>query len=284
MTATPTRVIRATRHLAASLARVTAFLTLATGMPAAADAAAGGPTIQLFPTTVLEDIKQTGAVAEEMESGLQDVIARMDRQQALYTDSKCEGADGDPGCHQIARQLGATYLEMLDTMAARLPEMEQAVNSTRTSLQRRLQREVGRNMTAWDLQKMLLGSGAAETARERPALRGRSGMRLSDRFSRYYQLVAHAGTTNSSSLAVIAADIYLDMDEAATLIARTRDEINRAALMEQLNQSFGQVTPEMAAVVDGVKAILFGESAPYPAVADAPIAAERRPYRSPLSM
>jgi hypothetical protein len=244
----------------------------------------GGPTIQLFPTTVLEDIKQTGTVAEEMETGLLDIIARMDQQQALYLASKCDGAEGDPGCQQIARQLGATYLEMLETMSERLPEMERAVNSTRGSLEKRLHREIGQKMTAWDLQKMLLGSTPDTVKRNTPALRGRSGMRLSDRFSRYYQLVAHAGTTNSNSLAVIAADIYLDMDEASRLIAQTRDEINRAALMEQLNQSFGQVTPEMTNVVDGVKAILFGDSDAFSTVADAPVSIDQQPYRSPLSM
>jgi len=246
--------------------------------------AATGPTLQLFPTTVLEDIKETGQVAQEMESGLQDVISRMDQQQALYLESKCDGAENDPGCQQIARQLGATYLEMLDIMAERLPDMERAVNNTRASLQKRLRRELGQKMTPWKMQEMLLGSSADGIGKERPALRGRSGMRLSDRFSRYYKLVAHAGTTSSNSLAVMASDIYLDMDEASALIAKTRDEINRAALMEQLNQSFGQLTPEMEQVVDGVKAILFGETDGDLSIANAPPQAKEQPYRSPLAM
>ena len=69
---------------------------------------------------------------------------------------------------------------------------------------------------------------------------------------------AGGGKTNSS-LAVIASDIYLDMQETSRLIARTREEISRATLMEQLNQSFGTITPEMQEVVSGVKVILFGE-------------------------
>ena len=43
------------------------------------------------------------------------------------------------------------------------------------------------------------------------------------------------------------------------LIQRTRQEIARATLMEQLNQSFGIITPEMIEVVGGVKSILFGD-------------------------
>ncbi len=249
-----------------------------------ASLAATGPSLQLFPTTVLEDIKETGEAAQELESGLQDVIARMDQQQSLYVESKCEGADGDPGCQNMAQQLGATYLEMLNIMSDQLPDMELAVNNTRDSLQKRLRKELGMKMTTWDMQEMLLGKNSGKTDVQRSALRGRSGMRLSDRFSRYYKLVAHSGNTSSHSLAVIAADIYLDMDEASDLIAKTRDEINRATLMEQLNQSFGQLTPDMEQVVDGVKSILFGASDQEAQLATAPLPDAEPPYRSPLAM
>ena len=40
------------------------------------------PTIRLFPTTVVEDLRQTSSVAQEMESGLQEVIGRLDQQQS----------------------------------------------------------------------------------------------------------------------------------------------------------------------------------------------------------
>jgi hypothetical protein len=216
------------------------------------------PTIKLFPTTVLEEIKHTGNVAKEMESGLQTVIGRLDEQQRLYRDSKCEGNEGDPGCEQIARQLGKSYLEMLDIMADKLPAMEAAVNTTSSSLERRIRKELGQKKTPWTLQELLVGQGAERKAPARAALRGRSGLRLSDRFNQYYKLVAHSGGQVNSSLAVIASDIYLDMQETSRLIARTREEISRATLMEQLNQSFGTITPEMQEVVAGVKAILFG--------------------------
>ena len=67
---------------------------------AAAQAAA--PTIRLFPTAVLEEIKHTGNVAQEMEAGLQPIIHRLDEQQRLYQESKCDGAEGDPGCQSDA--------------------------------------------------------------------------------------------------------------------------------------------------------------------------------------
>ena len=248
-------------------------------------AIAGSPTIKLFPTTVLEEIKHTGNVAAEMETGLQTVIARLDEQQKLYIESKCEGNEGDPGCEQIARQMGKSYLEMLNIMDEKLPEMETAVNSTSTSLEKRIRRELGQKNTSWTLQELLVGvQTSADRKDKQPTLRGRSGMRLSDRFQRYYKLVALSGGQSNSSLAVVASDIYLDMQETSNLIARTREEIARATLMEQLNQSFGTITPEMQEVVAGVKSILFGEEQePLPMTAP-PASQPGLAYDSPLNL
>lgn len=247
-------------------------------------AAATSPTIKLFPTTVLEDIRHTGQVAEEMESGLQAVITRLDAQQQLFVEAKCDGADGDPGCDMITRQLGATYLEMLNIMSERMPDMERAVESTRNSLEKRLRTEVGKRMTPWDLQENLLGKSPSATQATQPAMRGRSGLRLSERFKQYYNLVASSGAANDQSLTVVASDIYLDMEEASILIARTQEEINRATLMEQLNQSFGVITPEMQAIVGGVKSILFGDLEAAAPIAAPPPGEAQQAYRSPLEM
>ncbi|MGD8643846.1 MAG: hypothetical protein PVI15_06140, partial [Chromatiales bacterium] len=64
---------------------------LAAGAAGRAASAATGPSIQLFPSAILEDIKHTGRVAQDMETGLQETIARLDQQQQLYQASKCEG-------------------------------------------------------------------------------------------------------------------------------------------------------------------------------------------------
>jgi hypothetical protein len=254
-------------------------------MPMAVYAGSQAPTIKLFPTTVLEEIKHTGNVAAEMETGLQGVIARLDEQQTLYVESKCEGNEGDPGCEQIARQMGKSYLEMLNIMGDKLPEMETAVNSTSSSLEKRIRRELGQKKTSWALQELLVGAQSESgTNTDRPALRGRSGMRLSDRFNQYYKLVARSGGEVNSSLAVIASDIYLDMQETSSLIARTREEISRATLMEQLNQSFGTITPEMQEVVAGVKSILFGEEQALMPMTTPPASQPQQGYESPLKL
>ena len=110
-------------------------------------------------------------------------------------------------------------------------------------------------MTPWDLQETLLGKASSQQQDSRPTMRGRSGMRLSDRFSQYYNLVStnSSNAQQNASLAVIASDIYLDMEETSDLISRTRQEIARATLMGKLNQSFGVITPEMQDVVAGVE-------------------------------
>ena len=270
------RRIRAALCISAALALVTVVTSMTAG------AQDNAPTIRLFPTTVVEDLRQTSSVAKEMETGLQEVIGRLDQQQQLYNESKCDGAESDPGCQRLAKQIGATYLEMLGIMEDRLPDMEHTVNNTRLSLEKRLRSELGNKMTPWTLQETLLGSNSAGTQKPSPTMRGRSGMRLSERFRQYYQLVASSGSNNDQSLAVLASDIYLDMDETSELIARTREEIARATLIEQLNQSFGTITPEMMEVVGGVKSILFGDEADYVQVAGPPPGSIEQAYRSPL--
>jgi hypothetical protein len=277
-TAAPQSALQRSLHVA-----LTALLVAGTILLSGATASANTPTIRLFPTTVVEDLKQTGNVARDMETGLQEVIGRLDQQQQLYIDSKCDGAQDDAGCQRLARQIGATYLDMLTIMEERLPDMEHTVNNTRKSLEKGLRNELGRKMTPWTLQETLLGSKASTSeSTASPTLRGRSGMRLSERFNQYYQLVATSGAKGDQSLAVLASDIYLDMEETSLLIQRTRQEIARATLMEQLNQSFGIITPEMIEVVGGVKSILFGDADAVPAVSGPPPGAVEQAYRSPL--
>ena len=138
-------------------------------------------------------------------------------------------------------------------------------------------------MSPWTLQVILIGKYASAAPQQSaPTLRGRSGMRLSERFKQYYQLVATSGAKGDQSLAVLASDIYLDMEETSLLIQRTRQEIARASLMEQLNQSFGIITPEMIEVVGGVKSILFGDGESTALIAGPPPGAVEEAYRSPL--
>ena len=238
------------------------------------------PTIRLFPTTVVENIKHTGEAAKAMEADLQAVIDRLNQQEALYTASKCEGAEAEPGCSEIAGQLGQTYLEMLDLMEARLPGMEESVRTTGVSLEKRIRKELGHKTTPRGLQKLL--ERTPQKSVEAPRYK-RPSRRLSEKFRQYYNLVAMRPTADSSgSLAAVAAEIYLDTREVRDLIALTRDEISRAKLMIDLDQVYGIITSEMFEMVAQVKTILFGESVEAGAIPGPPPGSTKAEYQSPL--
>jgi len=245
-------------------------------------AAKQSPTIRLFPTTVVENIKQTGQAAKAMEQDLQSVIDRLNEQEALYIASKCEGAAAEQGCSEIAGQLGQTYLEMLNLMETRLPGMEDSVRATNISLEKRIRTELGRKTTPRGLQKVL--DRTPQKATESPRYTRRSG-RLSEKFRQYYKLVAMAPRMGAGgSLASVAAEIYLDTQEVQELIALTRDEISRAKLMIDLDQAYGIITPEMFDMVGRVESISCGETGEEEGIPGPPPGSAKAGYRSPLEM
>jgi hypothetical protein len=243
-------------------------------------ASSTSPTIRLFPTTVVENIKHTGEAAKAMETDLQSVIDRLNQQEELYLASKCEGAGEETGCSEIAGQLSQTYMEMLTLMETRLPGMEDSVRATSTSLEKRIRKELGRKSTPRGLQKLL--EKTPQKSLQSPRNKRRAG-RLSEKFRQYYNLVALGPRTHSSgSLAAVAAEIYLDTQEVQDLIALTRDEISRAKLMIDLDQAYGIITPEMFEMVARVKTILFGETDEEEGIPGPPSGIANAEYRSPF--
>ena len=243
-------------------------------------AANTSPTIRLFPTTVVENIKHTGEAAKAMEADLQSVIDRLNQQEELYMASKCEGSEAEPGCSEIAGQLSQTYLEMLDLMEARLPGMEDSVRATGVSLEKRIRKELGHKTTPRGLQKLL--ARTPQKPAESPRYK-RPSRKLSEKFRQYYNLVAMRSTADSrGSLATVAAEIYLDTQEVQDLIALTRDEISRAKLMLDLDQAYGIITPEMFEMVDQVKTILFGDTGEAGGIPGPPPGSTQAEYQSPL--
>jgi len=257
------------------------FISFAAWTHNALAASQASPTIRLFPTTIVENIKHTGETAKAMEESLQNVIRDLEQQMAIYRASKCEGSESDEGCSEIVKQMGEKYMEMLNRMESQLPEMERSIKVTSASLERRLRQELGRKMTPRDLQKMLSGD-------RKPVRRLRQGAstgRLSQKFRKYYELVALGSRTGAGgSLAAVASDIYLDTMEVKKLIALTRDEIGRAKLMIDLQQTYGSITPEMSTMIVGVKEIIFGEAEGVSGVAPPPPGSTKKEYRSPLEM
>jgi len=213
------------------------------------------PTLNIFSTQVIENIKETGSAARSLETDLQSVFEDLEKHQQLYTESKCHGVVSDQGCEQISRQMATSYKAMLDTMADRLPEMERNIQITRDSLKTRLAKELGRNRTGADLQRLLRNDKQSISSVQRTRVR-QQGARLSDRFRQYFFLVNQGRT---GSLALLGSEMYLDMDETLELIQLTQQQIHRAQLYVDLSERMGTITPEMEQTVSGVKRIIFGE-------------------------
>lgn len=213
------------------------------------------PTLNIFSTQVVENIKETGSAARELENDLQSVIEELEQHKVLYNESQCQGAAGDQGCDQINRQMAETYKVMLDTMAERLPDMERSIVTTRDALQNRIAKELGRNRTGQDLQQLLRNNKESISAPQRTRVR-RQGLRLSDRFRQYFILVNQGQT---ESLALLGAEMYLDMEETSELIQIIQQQIHRARLYVDLSKELGTITPEMESTVADVKRIIFGE-------------------------
>lgn len=264
-----------TRHLKAARKRratpCTGLLTgcamvvaLATALPVSAIAqSATGPELKLFSSTIVEDIRRTSEAAESMESGVLESIEYMDQQLALYKASNCESAGEDSGCAEMRRQLSQSYGTMIDAMDAALPEMQSAIERSRDGLKQSLVSQIGRGLSPTNLQSMMLDENKPHRSAKASARSRTGGAKLSSRFQQYYTLVA--GSVGSSrrgrgALAVTAADIYIDMEEASELIQLTTDEIARTKIHIDLEQAFPVMTEQMEVTVAGVKKILFGEA------------------------
>ena len=242
--------------------------TVAIAVLAASSAAWGSaPTLNLFPSRVVDNIQQTTQVAGQMEGEVQALIAQLDQQYELFEKANCEEAQADKACAQLRQEVAQSYQEMLAIMARDLPKMKEVVGETRVAMAKKIHRELGQRRSAKDLQALLQGQDATaleKITRRRMATGNR--MRMSDKFRQYAQLVST--TQSSSSLTLLAADFYLDLAETESLISYTEQEITRAQIIGQIDLAMGGFTPEMLNNIGNVKRILFGaegDTAPLPA-------------------
>ena len=237
-----------------------------------------GPAVSLFPTSVRENLKFTQEAAQSMETNLQDVVTDLEAQMQSYKASKCEGGDSDPGCRQIRANISVTFKSMLTQLDESLPEIERAVKQTNVGLGARLKNEVGRKMTPRDLQDKLLSSSLKSTP-DKGTSRRRS--RMSQNFKRYYDLVR---TNSSQDLSTLAAEIYLDTEDSLRFIELTRAEIDTSLVTIEMDQFYGDITPEMIGALNGVKGLLFGETIEDGVIEDAPLPAAETQFKSPWEL
>ena len=118
------------------------------------------PKINLFPTSVVESLSETSRAARDMESGMYEVVAKLDKQQQAYESTGCEGSD-DKGCVQLRKAIRGTYKEMLGVMQESIPKMRATLDTTANSMGASLRSEIGRKMTPGDVQRILAGRNAS---------------------------------------------------------------------------------------------------------------------------
>lgn len=216
------------------------------------------PKINLFPTSVVENLSDTSRAARDMESSMYEVVARLDKQKQAYESTNC-GDSSDPGCLQLRKAIRGTYKEMLDVMQASIPQMRNSLDATASSMGASLRSELGRKMTPGDVQRILAGRQAAGTrAVPRPAGDGARQGKLSKMFSRYYELVKRGGR-QSDALPVLASQIYLDSMQSLYFLDLIEAEIGSQSTELVLELEWGELTDQISATVTDVKALLWGD-------------------------
>ncbi len=229
------------------------------------------PTLKLFPRDVTDHLKNTGSVAKSMETDLKGVIGNLENQIQLYEASSCQGSD-DPGCQEIARQMGESYQGMLEVMKRSLPGMKSSIIATNKGIEANIRRELGKKTTPRGVQRLLGKQAVPKIYKHR--------FSLSKRFAKYHQLISTGARDN---LATLAAEIYLDSNEVIRFIDLMEAEIAQQETVLELGRMYGTITPEMSSTVENVKVLIFGEADVDSSVPEA-MGDGVAQFRSPLEM
>lgn len=230
--------------------------TLAQAMPR--DNLEARPKINLFPTSVVENLSDTSRAARDMESSMYEVVARLDKQKQAYESTHCSNSD-DQGCVQLRKAIRGSYKDMLDVMQASIPEMRTSLGATASSMGTSLRSEIGRKMTPGDVQRILAGRSASNQAEPGPGSGAERQGKLSKMFSRYYELVKRGGG-QSDALPVLASQIYLDSMQSLYFLDLIEAEIGSQSTELVLELEWGELTDQISATVTDVKALLWGET------------------------
>jgi hypothetical protein len=215
------------------------------------------PKINLFPTSVVENLSETSRTARDMENSMYQVVARLEKQKQAYEGTQCDNSS-DPGCVQLRKAIRGTYKEMLEVMQSSIPAMRTSLDATVDSMGTSLRSEIGRKMTPGDVQRILGGRTASvEGMAPVSATANRQG-KLSQMFSRYYELVKRGGK-QADALPVLASRIYLDSMQSLYFLDLIEAEIGSQSTELVLELEWGELTDQISATVTDVKALLWGE-------------------------
>ena len=216
------------------------------------------PKINLFPTSVVESLSETSRAARDMESGMYEVVAKLDKQKQAYDSTHCDNSD-DRGCVELRKAIRGSYKEMLDVMQSSIPQMRSSLDATASSMGSSLRSELGRKMTPADVQRILAGRSASNQGLPHSVSPAARQGKLSKMFSRYYELVRRGGK-QADALPVLASQIYHDSVESLYFLDLIEAEIGSQSTELVLELEWGELTDQISATVTDVKALLWGET------------------------
>ena len=246
------------KHLLSLACGCSLVLSQIPAMAFSQSASQARPRINLFPTSVVESLSETSRAARDMESGMYDVVAKLDKQKQAYQSTHCDNSD-DQGCVHLRTAMRATYKDMLEVMQTSIPEMRSSLDATANSMGGSLRGEIGRKMTPGDVQRILAGRSASNQTTPLAASNTSRQGKLSKMFSRYYELVKRGGN-QADALPVLASQIYLDSMQSLYFLDLIEAEIGSQSTELVLELEWGELTDQMTATVGDVKALLWGET------------------------
>ena len=200
---------------------VAAVSVLIAGLTQPIAALAQQPRIELFPTTVAEDIREAGQAAEAMEANMMPAYETLSQNMDNYRSAKCEGSVADEGCRKLQRAVSESYSAYLDAFSEHVPDIRTSMQNTMGSLGANIRSEMGRKRTPRDLEGLLKdGRGVASTrAAEIRTRAGRQRSRMSAMINNYAKLLSSPATAQQAE-AVLAAEFYVDAYDVVTQLDR----------------------------------------------------------------
>ncbi len=210
---------------------------------------ARSPELRLIPADVSALIRESTESARQMETQLQHHVDIFDAKMELYNQTQCQDSMSS-GCQEIKRQIDEQYEQMLTLMEKHIPDIKKGISSSKRMLGARMQSQVGRGMTPSQIQTLF------NSQNELPILR-QSRYALSHRLENYLNLIQNPG--DSTSLAEVAALIYLDSDRSIQVLDLIEAQIFRQKQRFEIESALGEVTPEMLDTMSAVKNVIFGE-------------------------
>lgn len=229
---------------------------MALSMSGVSLASPNAPTINLIPVTAVESIKLSAESARALEGSIGQIIDKIDAQKAMYDNAKCEGAVNDAGCDAILSNLNTSYKSLLQALNESLPALSSQLNVTAKSIEKQLRKELGKNMTPVDLQRLVSGK-RGQGSRPLQARRNNNSHNMLKWLGGMAKAISSNGYGDST--AVVASDIYVNMTLAVEQIEAMQMDINQSLATMDTYAAFGQLSPSQLDTVSTVKAMLFGE-------------------------